>query len=114
MSRKDGGKGMQLLGVLVLMGLGWVLFQGDTVLIGWVFVGALLLQMASTSGRWARRFGRRRDLSFPIFGRGRARHAAPTGGRAHPRGGYSTPSAGRSPRTWSRPGAGRPFTSSWR
>ncbi len=115
MSRKDGGKGMQLLGVLVLMGLGWALFEGDPLLIGWVFVGALLLQIASTSGRLGRRMGgrRRRGFSLPIFGRGRSRreHAVVTG-REHSRGGYSAPSAGRGPRTWSQPTPSRTWTAS--
>lgn len=106
MSKKDGGKGMQLLGVLVLMGLGWALFEGDPLLIGWVFVGALLLQIASTSKRLGRRFGgRRRGFSFPIFGRGRSRRGTSSPSSSHSRGGYSAPSAARGPRTWARPGA---------
>ncbi|GEM_PF-5722100 len=109
---------MQILGVLVLMGLGWALFEGDPLLIGWVFVGALLLQIASTSKRMGRRFGgRRRGFFFPLFGRGQTRRASLAPSSSHSRGGYSAPSAARGPRSWSRPGtpatpAVRAFTAS--
>lgn len=104
MQRRDGGKGMQLLGALVLMALGWVIFDGDPSLIGWVFVGALLLQYAAAPGMKLGRRGRGGGR-FPFFGQ-RGGRAAMAGGRS--RGpGYSSPSASRGPASWSRSGRSR-------
>ncbi len=113
MQRSDGGKGMHLLGVLALVALGWVIFQGDPSLIGWVFVGALLLQYAASSGTKLGRRGRG-GARFPFFGR-RGSHTAMAGGRSHAHG-YSAPTASRGPASWSRPGRSRtasPTGSRW-
>lgn len=105
---------MQFLGVLVLMGLGWVFFEGDPTLIGWVFVGVLLLQVAWTSRRMARRLGgRRRGIFLSIFGRGHSRRVTSVPRSRGSRHGYSAPSARRGPRSWIRPApAGRTWTGS--
>lgn len=83
---------MQFVGLMALMALGWALFAGDSTLVGWVFVGLLLLQRASVARTLKVGRSRRRAAWLPTFGARRGRS----------RGGYSTPASPRSARAWAR------------